>query len=91
MIENYIDIFVIYLVVINLLAFILFGADKWRALRRLYRISEATLFLVAALGGSLGAWAGMYLFHHKTAHKKFVLGIPLILLVQIVIVFCFLI
>ncbi|MBO4481935.1 MAG: DUF1294 domain-containing protein [Bacteroidales bacterium] len=74
-----------YLLIVNLLALILFGIDKYRAQRHQYRIPEATLFTVAILGGSLGAWAGMYLFRHKTAHKRFVIGIPLILVVQIVV------
>lgn len=74
----------IYLAVINVVAFILYGVDKRRAERDEWRISEATLMTVAVIGGSLGAWLGMYVFHHKTRHKKFYIGIPLILLAQIV-------
>lgn len=74
----------IYLAVINVVAFILYGVDKLRAERDEWRISEATLMTVAVIGGSLGAWLGMYVFHHKTRHKKFYIGIPLILLAQIV-------
>lgn len=74
----------IYLAVINVVAFILYGVDKRRAERNEWRISEATLMTVAVIGGSLGAWLGMYVFHHKTRHKKFYIGIPLILLAQIV-------
>lgn len=74
----------IYLAVINVVAFILYGVDKHRAERDEWRISEATLMTVAVIGGSLGAWLGMYVFHHKTRHKKFYIGIPLILLAQIV-------
>lgn len=60
----------------------LMGIDKHRARTRRWRIPEKTLFLTAALGGSPGVWAGMYLFRHKTKHVSFVLGIPLILIVQ---------
>ena len=58
------------------------GTEKHRAKTRRWRISEKMLFLTAALGGSPGVWAGMYLFRHKTRHLSFVLGIPLILIVQ---------
>ena len=77
-------IIICYLLIINLLAFLLFGIDKRRASKHRYRISEAALFSVALLGGSIGAWAGMYAFRHKTAHWYFVVGIPLILLAQVV-------
>ena len=71
-----------YLVVLNVLALVLMGVDKRRAKRHAWRIPEATFFAVALLGGSAGAWAGMYLFRHKTLHLKFTLGIPLILAAQ---------
>ena len=67
----------------NLIAFVLMGADKWKARHDSWRVRESTLFLSAALGGSVGALAGMYLFHHKTLHKRFTVGIPLILVLQI--------
>lgn len=73
-----------YLVVVNLDGFLLMGADKRRAKRGLRRIPEATLFLVAVLGGSLGALAGMYTFRHKTLHTKFTVGMPLLLFFQTV-------
>jgi uncharacterized membrane protein YsdA (DUF1294 family) len=57
-------------------------ADKNRAKKKLWRVPEAVLFTLALLGGSLGIWAGMYLGRHKTRHLKFVVGIPLILIVQ---------
>ena len=60
-------------------------ADKWKAKKNRWRIPEATLMGVAALGGSIGALAGMYLVRHKTQHPKFTLGIPLILAIQMVI------
>lgn len=72
-----------YLLIVNLAAFCLFGADKRRAKKHLWRIPEKTLFLSALLGGSIGALAGMYAFHHKTKHWYFYVGVPLILLGQI--------
>lgn len=78
----YIEFFIYYLVAINVIAFIAYGVDKLRAIKGWWRIPESTLLLLAAIGGSLGAWAGMYVFRHKTKHLKFVLGIPTILLLQ---------
>lgn len=75
---------VLYLVVINLVAFYLMAEDKRRAKKQSWRIPEETLFLAALLGGSVGAWLGMYLCHHKTKHWYFVVGIPLILAIQVV-------
>ena len=69
---------------INIAAFALFGADKKKARRGDWRISEKALFLSAVLGGSLGALIGMRLFHHKTKHWYFVIGIPAILVLQII-------
>lgn len=76
----------IYFLFINLAAFALMGLDKRRARSRQWRIPEKMLFGAALLGGSLGAWAGMYVFRHKTRHWYFVVGIPLILLAQILLV-----
>ncbi len=75
---------VIYLAVINIITFIMFGADKARAAKGRWRISEAALILATLLGGSIGALAGMKIFHHKTRHRKFTVGIPVILVLQIV-------
>lgn len=72
-----------YLILINALALVLMLTDKQKARRGSWRIPEATLMGVAALGGTLGAIAGMYLFRHKTRHLKFRLGLPLIGMVQI--------
>ena len=72
-----------YLALVNLVAFVVYGADKRRARRDRRRVSEKTLFLLALAGGSAGAWAGMYTFRHKTRHWYFVWGIPAILLAQI--------
>ena len=77
--------FTIYLVFINILAFVLMGADKAKAKRNAWRIPEKTLFLSAILGGSIGAILGMQLFRHKTRHRSFVLGMPAILAAQVVI------
>ena len=73
-----------YLVVINLLAFVLYGIDKKRARDHAWRISERMLIGIALIGGSVGAIAGMLLFHHKTRHWYFRYGLPLILIVQVV-------
>ena len=72
-----------YLLGINAVAFIVYGIDKYKAKKAKWRISEATLLLLAVLGGSIGAWMGMKVWHHKTMHKKFKYGIPAILLIQI--------
>ena len=72
-----------YLLAINAVAFIVYGIDKYKAKKAKWRISEATLLLLAVVGGSIGAWMGMKVWHHKTMHKKFKYGIPAILLLQI--------
>lgn len=77
-------ILILYFVLINLVAWGLMGVDKHRAQKYEWRIPERTLFVVALLGGSLGAVLGMYLWRHKTKHWYFVIGMPLILAVQIV-------
>ncbi|WP_083361233.1 DUF1294 domain-containing protein [Prevotellamassilia timonensis] len=74
---------VYYLLAINAVTFIVYGIDKYKAKKAKWRISEATLLLLAVLGGSVGAWMGMKVWHHKTMHKKFKYGIPAILLIQI--------
>ncbi len=74
----------IYLAIMNLVGFLLMGIDKAKAKRHAFRIPEATLFLVAAFGGSIGSIIGMYTFRHKTKHKSFVIGMPVILAVQII-------
>ena len=75
-----------YLLVINLEGFALMGIDKSRARRGRRRIAEATLFIVAALGGSLGVLCGMYAFRHKPLHTSFTVGIPLLLFFQAVLI-----
>ena len=74
---------VCYLLAVNAVTFIVYGIDKYKAKKAKWRISEATLLLLAVLGGSVGAWVGMKVWHHKTMHKKFKYGIPAILLIQI--------
>ncbi len=79
----FITILIGYLVIINAAALLLMAVDKRRAKRRQWRVPEAALFGAALLGGSAGAWAGMYLFRHKTKHWYFVVGMPLILAAQL--------
>ena len=76
----------LYLIIVNAAAFLLMLADKLKAKHGAWRIPEATLMGIAAIGGSVGALAGMYLFRHKTKHIKFTLGIPVILIGQIALV-----
>lgn len=78
------NILTYYLLAINLITFIVYGVDKYKAKKAKWRISEATLLLMAAIGGSIGAWLGMKVWHHKTLQKKFKYGIPAILLLQII-------
>ena len=75
---------IVYLLSVNLIAFIAYGIDKLKARRSCWRIPEATLIGLASIGGSVGAWMGMKIWHHKTKHKKFRYGIPAILLIHIV-------
>ena len=73
----------LYLLLINAAGFLLMLVDKQKARKNRWRIPERTLILTAVLGGSIGSLAGMYLFRHKTKHRKFTLGIPLILITQV--------
>lgn len=72
-----------YLLAINIVTFLLYGIDKYKAKKGRWRISEATLIALAVIGGSIGVWGGMHIWHHKTKHKKFKLGIPTIIILQI--------
>ena len=76
-------IIVLYLIIINIVGFAMMGIDKKRAIRGAWRISEASLFLSAILGGSIGCILGMQYFRHKTKHWYFKYGMPVILIVQI--------
>jgi len=79
-------IFLIYYTIINIVGLIIMGVDKRKAIRNAYRIPEANLFCVALLGGALGTTLGMRIFRHKTKHWYFVVGMPLIFLVQLVLI-----
>jgi len=78
------NILYIYLAIINVVAFAAYGWDKWKAQKSKWRTPESTLILFAAIGGALGAYAGMKCFRHKTKHKKFTILVPLFLIVWIV-------
>ena len=75
-----------YLIVVNVVTFLVYGIDKWKAKQGSWRISEATLLILAVIGGSIGALIGMKVWHHKTMHKKFRYGLPLILIIQIILI-----
>lgn len=75
----------LYLLIVNAVSFLLMLVDKHKARKKLWRIPESTLLLSAAIGGSIGSLAGMYTFRHKTRHLKFTLGIPAILILQVVV------
>ena len=75
-----------YVIIVNLIGFLLMGIDKRKAVKRAFRIPESTLFIVALIGGSLGSLLGMYTFRHKTRHWYFVYGMPAILILHIVII-----
>ncbi|SEK77156.1 Uncharacterized membrane protein YsdA, DUF1294 family [Pseudobutyrivibrio ruminis] len=74
-----------YVVIANIAGLAVMGIDKAKAIKGAWRIPEKTLFLFSLIGGSIGTWAGMYLFHHKTKHWYFVIGMPAILIIQLVI------
>lgn len=78
-----------YLLIINIITFIIYGIDKYKSIKHKYRISENTLIILAILGGSLGAFFGMIIFHHKTKKKKFIITIPIILLIWVYILIKF--
>lgn len=79
-----------YLIIINIVTFLVYGIDKWKAKKSLWRVRENSLLMLAILGGSIGAWLGMKVWHHKTQHKKFRYGIPAIIIIQLVIIGYFL-
>ena len=76
----------IYLVVINVVTFFVYGIDKWKAKKFMWRVSEAALLGLAVVGGSIGAWLGMKTWHHKTLHRKFKFGVPVIIIVQLALI-----
>ena len=73
----------IYLAAVNVVTFFMYGIDKLKAKRSKWRISEAALLWMAVIGGSIGAWLGIKIWHHKTMHKKFKYGVPAIIILQI--------
>ena len=75
-----------YILIMNLTGILIMGIDKSKASRGAWRIPEKVLFGVSFFGGSVGTWAGMYLFRHKTRHWYFVIGMPLILVIHICLV-----
>ncbi len=76
-------IVLIYLVIINVVTFFMYGVDKWKARKSKWRIRETALLGLAVLGGSIGAWLGMKIWHHKTLHKKFKYGVPATIIIQL--------
>ncbi len=73
----------LYIIAVNVVAFIVYGIDKYKARHAKWRISEATLLLLAVIGGSVGAWCGMKAWRHKTMHRKFKYGAPVIFILQL--------
>jgi len=89
--QSYLHIALIYHAVINVVTFFMYGIDKWNAKKSKWRIREAALLGLAVLGGSIGAWLGMQVWHHKTQHKKFKYGVPAIIIVQLALIVYFII
>ena len=79
---NTTTLILLYIVLINILTFFIYGIDKLKAKKSKWRVPENTLIGMAIIGGSIGAWLGMKIWHHKTLHKKFKYGVPLILVAQ---------
>lgn len=77
----------LYLLVINVITFIVFGIDKYKAVKHRYRIRVRTLLGLVCIGGSLGGLLAMYLFRHKTNKKQFTIGVPFIMIMQAVLIF----
>ena len=84
------EIVIYYLILVNIVTFIVYGIDKLKARKSLWRIREVALLMLAVLGGSIGAWLGMKVWHHKTLHKKFRYGIPAIIIIQLALIVVFL-
>ena len=83
---NLLHIVLICLVIINVVTFFMYGIDKWKTKRSKMRIRETALLGLAVLGGSVGAWLGMKVWHHKTLHNKFRYGVPAIIIIQLLII-----
>ena len=76
-----------YVLILNFVTMLVYGIDKFKAKKGKWRIPESTLLLLAVLGGSIGAWLGMRVWRHKTQHKKFKYGIPVIFILQVALCF----
>ena len=81
--NNISSLLILYLITINVVTFLLYGIDKWKAKRARWRIPESVLLGMAAIGGSVGAWLGMRVWHHKTQHTKVRYGVPAMLVAQV--------
>ena len=88
---KHLHVVLIYLAVINVVTFFMYGIDKWKAKNSKWRKRETALLGLAVLGGSIGAWLGMKVWHHKTQHKKFKYGVPAIIIVQLSLIVYFII
>lgn len=88
---KHLHVVLIYLAVINVVTFFMYGIDKWKAKNSKWRIRETALLGLAVLGGSIGAWLGMKVWRHKTQHKKFKYGVPAIIIVQLALIVYFII
>ena len=88
---KHLHVVLIYLAVINVVTFFMYGIDKWKAKNSKWRIRETALLGLAVLGGSIGAWLGMKVWRHKTQHKKFKYGVPTIIIVQLALIVYFII
>ena len=89
--HSLLHITLIYLAVINVVTFFVYGIDKWKAKKSKWRIRETALLGLAVLGGSVGAWLGMKVWHHNTQHKKFKYGVPAIIIIQLALIVYFII
>ena len=88
---KHLHVVLIYLVAINMATFFVYGIDKWKAKKSKWRIRETALLGLGVLGGSIGAWLGMKVWHHKTQHKKFKYGVPAIIIIQLALIVYFII
>ena len=88
---KHLHVVLIYLAVINVVTFFMYGIDKWKAKKSKWRIRETALLGLAVLVGSIGAWLGMKVWHHKTQHKKFKYGVPAIIIIQLALIVYFII
>ena len=79
-------IFALVYIIVNLVAFCAYGLDKYKARHHKHRIPEAVLLTLAAIGGGIGAYAGMRAFHHKTNHRKFLYLVPALMVAQVALI-----